>query len=56
MTLHPKAAIKNAIFVQRDWPEWTLRVYHHALVTAKTLRVLGNDLDAVLVLESRLFR
>ena len=41
-------AIENAILVQRDWPTWTLRVYHDDLVPDKTLRVL-RDLDVELV-------
>ena len=44
-------AIENAILVQRDWPTWTLRVYHDDLVPDKTLRVL-RDLDVELICRS----
>lgn len=41
-------AIENAVLVQRDWPGWTLRVFHDTDVPTKTLDVL-RALDVELV-------
>ena len=41
-------AIENAVIVQRDWPTWTLRVYHDDSIPKKTLTVL-RDLDVELI-------
>ena len=44
-------AIEKAVLVQRDWPTWSLRIYHDNLVPNKMLSVL-RSLDVNLVPES----
>ena len=41
-------AIENAVLVKRDWPTWSLRIYHDNLVPDKMLRILRSlDVDLV---------
>lgn len=41
-------AVENAVIVQRDWADWTLRVYHDSAVPRRTLRLL-QELNVELV-------
>lgn len=41
-------AIQNALLAQRDWPDWTLRIYHDHQIDASVLTVL-RDLGVHLV-------